>query len=633
MEPSFLLSYWRPWDENSSLVDSWGDYLRDTSIAHYTAETIGRYINEASMANVRAVEEASQRQVAATKQAAIAHINAIKIAAELLGVEIKKVKEEVAGVNRRLDLSLEMQRTGLILQQNIAELLKIPDYEKERVNHISLGLQFLHNAENDQDLLCDALEELLKAEALKKQDYFVLHRIGCIYLFAPNLINPELAQDYFVRAGKYASIESEANAILLANQLNNAINGVYTEVTGNKAAIGLLAADSYEKAALSSYVLGDDKKAVSYQEKAVNCYDCPINRFNYSKYLFRVNDLDNAKQQLEIAVDGDPNMLNNALCDLDISSNTWTIEFVERKVAEADDELEEIVFESFKKGLDLSSDLGVLESMQIEKIGNRSPKSSYSEKRNLIAGFHQLSSSGTKELLNNCTLLLRAIEQEPIFNFSDDQMDKIRIILSPTIAPSLEDLQKGYDKIRGLLKTHIAKVGDMVSGGTILAILEDQEGWFGMMSTKRPIGIAKWATKDAVAFGAFLIKGDYGVDNMKEIEKYYDSPAVKLCRSCRAGGYSDWYLPSMKELNALAHAHKSFAPSEIVLSSNDLCYKGDTYKGKYCFYDMVLGMFSVHGQWYPTETARSVGNGDLVWPVRRFSISYSYLKNKYGIVI
>lgn len=84
MEPSFLLSYWRPWDDNSSLVDCWGDYLRDTSLAHYTAETIRRYINDASMASVRAIEEASLRQVAATKQAAIAQINAIKVATALV---------------------------------------------------------------------------------------------------------------------------------------------------------------------------------------------------------------------------------------------------------------------------------------------------------------------------------------------------------------------------------------------------------------------------------------------------------------------------------------------------------------------------------------------------------------------
>lgn len=628
----FLLSYWRPWDENSSFIDNWGDYLRDTSIAHYTAEAIGHYINEASMANVNAIEESTQMQVAATKQAAIAQINAIKVATELLGTEIKKVREEIVGVNRRLDLSLEMQRTGLILQQNIADLLKIPNSEKERVNHITLGLQFLHNAENDQDLLSDALEEFLKAETLKKQDYFVLHRIGCIYLFAPNLINPGLAQDYFVRAGKYASVESGENAILLVNQLTNSINGAYTEITSNKTAISLLAADSYEKAALSAYVLGDDKNAVMYQEKAVKFNDCPINRFNYSKYLFRENDLEKAKQQLEIAVDGDPEMLNSALADLDISSNAWTIGFVERKVAETDDELESILFESFKNKHASSSDLDVLKALQINKIGNRSPKLSYTEKRNLAAGFHQLASPETERLLDKCTLLLRAIETEPIFSFSNDQMEKIRIILSPTDAPSLEHLQKGYDKVYSLLKTNIAKVGTSVSGGTIIAILEDESGWFGLMSTKKPIGKARWAKRDAMG-GEHLIKGDDGENNTREIEINYDSPAVKKCRSCREGGYDDWYLPSMKELQALANAHKGFMSKEVVLSSNDLCYRDDIYQGERCYFDYVLGMRNVAGKWSQIKTARSVGDGDLVWPIRKFSVSFSDLKYKYLICL
>ena len=630
MEPGFLLSYWRPWDENSSFIDSWGDYLRDTSLAHYTAEAIGQYIKDASAANVRAIEEASQRQVAATKQAAIAQINAIKIATELLGSEIKEVREEVEGVNRRLDLSLEMQRTGLILQQNIADLLKIPDSEKERVNHITLGLQFLHNAENDQDLLSDALEEFLKAEALKKQDYFVLHRIGCIYLFAPNLINPELAQDYFVRAGKYASVESGTNAILLVNQLTNSINGAYTEATSKKEAIGHLAADSYEKAALSAYVLGDDKKTVLYQEKAVKYNDCPINRFNFAKYLSRANDLDNAKQQLEIAVDNDPNMLNNALCDLDISSNTWAIEFVERKVAEVDDKLEVILFESFSQKFNPSSDLDVRASIQIDKIGNLSPKSTYTEKRHLAAGFFPWRSE-TRTLLNRCSLLLRAIEQEPIFSFYDDQIDKIKIILSPKEAPSLEHLQKGYDKVCSLLKTHIAKVGNKVSGGTIIAILEDETGWSGLMSTRKPIGKAKWATEDAMG-GEHLIKGDDGEYNSKEIEHYYDSPAVKKCRSCREGGYADWYLPSMKELRALANAHEDFMSDDYVLSSNDLCISDNhsNYKRDVDHFDRVLGMHKFYDKWYQIDFYKSIGE-ELVWPIRKFSVSHSYLKKQYGI--
>ena len=79
------------------------------------------------------------------------------------------------------------------LFENIAELLRVPDSEKERQRNIELGLKFFVNAQKDRDLFEDSLEELLEAEKLMKQDYFVLHRIGLIYLYSLNPVNPEKA--------------------------------------------------------------------------------------------------------------------------------------------------------------------------------------------------------------------------------------------------------------------------------------------------------------------------------------------------------------------------------------------------------------------------------------------------------
>ena len=45
--PSYTLSNWKPWKENSNAFDSWTDYVKDLSLAEYTANTIGQYINEA----------------------------------------------------------------------------------------------------------------------------------------------------------------------------------------------------------------------------------------------------------------------------------------------------------------------------------------------------------------------------------------------------------------------------------------------------------------------------------------------------------------------------------------------------------------------------------------------------------
>jgi len=67
---------------------------------------------------------------------------------------------------------------------------------------------------------CHALNELLEAEKLMHADYFVLHRIGMIYLYVPELANLENALAYFTRAGKYAAVESDPKAARLSNILN-----------------------------------------------------------------------------------------------------------------------------------------------------------------------------------------------------------------------------------------------------------------------------------------------------------------------------------------------------------------------------------------------------------------------------
>lgn len=47
-KPSYVLGYWRPWNEDSSMVDSWLNYTKDVSLAKYSADVIGYFIEQAS---------------------------------------------------------------------------------------------------------------------------------------------------------------------------------------------------------------------------------------------------------------------------------------------------------------------------------------------------------------------------------------------------------------------------------------------------------------------------------------------------------------------------------------------------------------------------------------------------------
>lgn len=334
MEPSFFLSYWRPWNEDSSLIDSWGDYLRDKSLVDYGTDKIGSFIQQASRENVQAIEEASQKQAKATIASGMLQAKAIQDAANKIGFQLSMNRKELSFLNRKMDFVIEQNQAGLLLQKNIADVLKLPDSEKERLQAITLGIQFFHNASKDPDLFDDALEEFLKAESLKKQDFFVLNKIGSIYLYVEKHFDVQKACDYYVRAGKYASIESDPNSIRLANLLTNSVNEEYTSMYSNPNNIRYLAGDSYEKAALASYIKGNDDDAIRYQEKALS-FSNPIsysdNKFRLAKYLIRKGDVNKALKELNSALLGKPEIMHAIFCDIDMLSEPEVISLANEK--------------------------------------------------------------------------------------------------------------------------------------------------------------------------------------------------------------------------------------------------------------------------------------------------------------
>ncbi len=340
-EPSFLLSYWRPWNEDASFVDSWGDYLRNTELVEYGVDKIGKKIQRAAQDQIYAVQQAAMMQVFANKKIAEVQIQAIQKAATMIGSQLQGVNKGLDFLNRRMDIVIEQQRVGLLLQNNIAQLLKIPDSEKERQQAITLGIQFFENASKDPDLFDDALEEFLKAEQMKKQDYFVLHKIGCIHLYTKKHMDVSKAMDYFLRAGKYASVESSPSAIRLANILTNSVNDHYIKQTSDPKNIKQLAGDSYNKAALAAYILGDDEKSIEYQKKALSLSSTPENRFTLGKYLMRRGKISEGIKQLDMAVTKNPDILYAILNDVDTAGKQKVIQLVESKAEEINLAIEE----------------------------------------------------------------------------------------------------------------------------------------------------------------------------------------------------------------------------------------------------------------------------------------------------
>jgi hypothetical protein len=328
--PSFVFGYWRPWKENSNYFDSYMNYVKDVSLAKYQADTVGQYINQASSEQIQAIGELGQK---------------IGKGLQVLSYQMECINEELFFVNKNLVIQIEQQKVTNLLLGNISELLRVPDSEKERQHSIELGLKFFVNAQKDEDLFQDALDELLKAEEIMKQDYFVLHRIGIIYLHSINHLDPKKALDYFTRAGKYASVESDPKAARLANVLAQYGNRVNSQILNDTNAIESLAADSYEKAAFASYVLGDFELAVKNQNKALKFNHSSENLFMLAKYQSRTKQIDSCVENLNKCIDETPEMLIAVFKDLDLINEPEILRVIEKRNNDLSDKILNLLFQ------------------------------------------------------------------------------------------------------------------------------------------------------------------------------------------------------------------------------------------------------------------------------------------------
>lgn len=331
LDYSFFPTGWIKYPEEKTW-DRYKHYVRDKSLVQYGASLINTSIDNAAGKVVGAIGNMTSQLT-----------NAIQSVGESVCSRLDDIGKELSSLNRRADMMIEQQRMSNLLLQNIVELLKIPNSEKERQQAITNGIRFLANARINPELFNDALEEFLKAESFQKQDYFVLHRIGCIYLYSEEHIDPIKAFDYFSRAAKYAKVESDPNAVRMANLLTDSVNTVYTQTMSNTNSILLLAANSYEKAAFAAYVADDLPRAIECQQKSNELQNTPQGTFFLSKYQAHENNMEASLPLLEQAVESNPNMAAAVFQEVDMMVRPEIVQYVDNKDITIKSELEEIV--------------------------------------------------------------------------------------------------------------------------------------------------------------------------------------------------------------------------------------------------------------------------------------------------
>lgn len=522
--PSFYLGYWRPWKEDVNLFNSYLDYIKDVSLVKYNADTIGKYINEASQENLRAINNLGA---------------SIGRGMNILSNQINHVVENLHFLNKKIDISIEQQKLSNILLQDIVSLLRVPDSEKERQQSINLGVKFFLNAKNDKDLYVDALKEFLKAETLMKQDYFVLHKIGCIYLYVEEFINPELALSYFGRAAKYATVDNGSDINYFKS----------------------IASDSYEKAAFCAYVLGHFEVAVQNQAKAVKQDSTPEKTFVLAKYQARNGNIQEAINNLNISIDIKPELIEGIFSEIDLANEIDVIKLVETK--------------------NIISNKLINELIQNCNSTNFLDKENFIQKLNQIKSFpYQLKIIEFKALEKEFELLLSDFQKqkieidlliekvkESIFcTFGKDKIETIIYSLSKSKMLPLETMKSNFEALKNEIEKDLLKLGAKYKGGIVFYI--DSTSFHGLVCSETELEELPWSryyyylgsTSCVIGSGykntriiyekASSEKDDSFMGMLTKNETPFKT-AARTCIELNLDGFSDWFLPSSMELELI----------------------------------------------------------------------------------
>ena len=572
--PSHTFGYWRPWKDNANLFDSYLDYAKDVSLAKYGADTVGKYINQASKEQVHAINQLGQ---------------AVGRGMNVLSNQMTDVNDTLGFLNRNMDIQIEQQKLSNLLLQNIAELLRVPDSEKERQHSIELGIKFFVNAKKDSDLYADSLEELLKAESLMKQDYFVLHRIGCIYLYVEKYINPEKAFEYFVRAAKYASVESDPKAMRLFNALYNikvnsksefngfevilkssgadklAVVKLVSKLTGlglkeakdlvdgapktikegvtkgeansliqqlkNAGAeveeiaeitdaidpineltevIQRLASDSYEKAAFAAYVLGRFEDAINYQSKALKFNSTPENRFILSKYQVRNNNIKEAIDNLDKSINDAPIYAIAAFKEIDLINEPEVIKLIAEKNDAIDNKIKQLT-EKLKTLDSTSADKVIKELTELSK-------KSYEIKIEDFTKFEnegKIINANIIKLVTEIDLLIKNISKSTYCTFDANKLSGIIKDLEQAKDLPLEKMKVIFDKGKKKLDADRLRIGSRYAGGIV--IWHNETGKHGLVCADKDFGKAVWGGVGEIGANGNGIADGSGMANTKKI--------------------------------------------------------------------------------------------------------------------
>lgn len=346
-----------------SYTEQWQRHLDQTNFINNIDDIVKTQTSEYN----NALSEVSKQQAEIMMAATEAICGTISAGLSDVTDGLYNVENAIYKMTNLLDWHLKIMidelRYNNILSQNIALLLREPDTEKVRQKNIEKGLKFYNDAVRDSFFYNDALLFFKKAEEDDHTDYFVLHKIGLIYLYSKEHLNFKEAIKYFNKASKYSEVDTHPDSIRLANILAGDVTKPLNSQNRTIDYIKYLTGQSFLQIAIANYVQGEFVESSKYAERAFKIAPSLLESgFFWAKSLAAQNENKKAAEILESVIKQDENYAVKTLADRDLATKTEILQMAEELRIEEKDNAIILLEESTKLKEKVINEWKIMES-------------------------------------------------------------------------------------------------------------------------------------------------------------------------------------------------------------------------------------------------------------------------------
>jgi hypothetical protein len=240
-----------------------------------------------------------------------------------------EINAMAAMLDWKLSLLIEEQRLTNQLLGHIAQLLRIPDSQKQRVYYIEQGLKYFKNASLegiDSTFYTDALEGFKEAECIEHKDYITLNYIGQIHLYSQQYMDFPLAEQYFLKSAREAFAESNVGGTTTSTGFRP---GSHQSLIYDASSFKAATAEAYLYAGRACYLQQKLPAAIEYAAKAYNMVPVFTEAgFEQAKYLAANDQEDEAAKTLETVINKDRHFSTKTLLDADLASKKAVLDLL-----------------------------------------------------------------------------------------------------------------------------------------------------------------------------------------------------------------------------------------------------------------------------------------------------------------